>query len=66
MAQDFRAAFGLGEDDKHISAIDEGGVALAAVQEGVPAASVIFYSKDTGNPLFQSVSLFLNEALPQS
>ncbi len=33
MAQDFRAAFGLGEDDKHISTIDEGGVALAAVQE---------------------------------
>jgi hypothetical protein len=38
MAQDFRAAFDLGEDDKHISTIDEGGVALAAVQEGVPAA----------------------------
>ena len=33
MAQDFRAAFGLGLDDKHISTIDEGGVALAAVQE---------------------------------
>jgi len=33
MAQDFRAAFGLGEDDKHISTVDEGGVALAAVQE---------------------------------
>jgi trimeric autotransporter adhesin len=33
MAQDFRAAFGLGEDDKHISTIDEGGLALAAIQE---------------------------------
>ena len=33
MAQDFRAAFGLdGADDKHISVVDEGGVALAAVQ----------------------------------
>ena len=32
MAQDFRAAFGLGEDDKHISNIDSEGVALAAVQ----------------------------------
>ena len=32
MAQDFRAAFGLGEDDKHISTVDEGGVALAAIQ----------------------------------
>jgi hypothetical protein len=32
MAQDFRSAFGLGEDDKHINTIDEGGVALAAIQ----------------------------------
>jgi trimeric autotransporter adhesin len=33
MAQDFHAAFGLnGADDKHISVVDEGGVALAAVQ----------------------------------
>jgi hypothetical protein len=40
MAQDFRAAFGLGEDDKHISTMDEGGVALAAVQGTVPAGSV--------------------------
>lgn len=32
MAQDFRAAFGLGMDDKHIAATDVGGVALAAIQ----------------------------------
>jgi hypothetical protein len=32
MAQDFYAAFGLGHDDKHISTVDEGGVALAAIQ----------------------------------
>lgn len=33
MAQDFHAAFGLnGADDKHISSIDEDGVALAAIQ----------------------------------
>jgi hypothetical protein len=33
MAQDFRAAFGLdGADDRHISVIDEGGVALTAIQ----------------------------------
>ena len=32
MAQDFHAAFGLdGADEKHISIIDEGGVALAAI-----------------------------------
>ena len=32
MAQDFYAAFGVGEDDKHISTIDTDGVALAAIQ----------------------------------
>jgi hypothetical protein len=33
VAQDFQAAFGLdGADDKHISVVDEGGVALAAIQ----------------------------------
>ena len=31
-AQDFQAAFGLGEDDKHISTVDAEGVALASVQ----------------------------------
>jgi trimeric autotransporter adhesin len=32
MAQDFYAAFGLGEDDKHIATVDADGVALAAIQ----------------------------------
>jgi hypothetical protein len=32
MAQDFWAAFGLGEDDRHVSSSDLSGVALAAVQ----------------------------------
>jgi len=32
MAQDFHNAFTLGQDDKHISVVDEGGVALAAIQ----------------------------------
>ena len=32
MAQEFRAAFGLGVDDKHISTVDADGVALAAAQ----------------------------------
>ncbi|MFO1313635.1 MAG: tail fiber domain-containing protein [Burkholderiales bacterium] len=31
-AQDFWAAFQLGDDDRHIGTIDEGGVALAAIQ----------------------------------
>lgn len=32
MAQDFYAAFHVGEDDRHITTVDEGGVALAAIQ----------------------------------
>ncbi|MCC7377554.1 MAG: hypothetical protein IT581_23035 [Verrucomicrobiales bacterium] len=32
MAQDFRAAFGLGPDDRHIATVDADGVALAAIQ----------------------------------
>jgi trimeric autotransporter adhesin len=32
VAQDFRAAFGLGTDDKGISTVDADGVALAAIQ----------------------------------
>ena len=32
MAQDFFAAFGVGEDDRHITAIDADGVALSAIQ----------------------------------
>jgi len=32
MAQDFYSAFSIGTDDKHIAPMDEGGVALAAIQ----------------------------------
>jgi hypothetical protein len=32
MAQDFHTAFAVGEDDRHITEVDEGGVALAAIQ----------------------------------
>lgn len=32
-AQDFYAAFGLGDDNRHIAALDSNGVALAAIQE---------------------------------
>ena len=32
MAQDFYAGFNVGEDERHITTIDEGGVALAAIQ----------------------------------
>ncbi len=32
MAQDFHAAFGLGQDNRHIATLDTSGVALAAIQ----------------------------------
>jgi trimeric autotransporter adhesin len=32
MAQDFRAAFGVGEDDRYVASVDADGVALAAIQ----------------------------------
>ena len=32
MSQDFHAAFGVGEDDRHITQVDEGGVALVGIQ----------------------------------
>ncbi|MBV8490434.1 MAG: tail fiber domain-containing protein [Candidatus Eremiobacteraeota bacterium] len=32
MAQDFYAAFGVGEDNRHVTSIDEDGVALAAIK----------------------------------
>ena len=32
MAQDFRAAFGLGDSDRHIAAVDANGVTMAAIQ----------------------------------
>ena len=32
VAQDFKAAFGVGADDKHISTVDADGVALASIQ----------------------------------
>ena len=32
MAQDFHAAFGLGEDERYISSVDADGVTLAAIQ----------------------------------
>lgn len=32
MAQDFAAAFAVGEDDKHICPVDAQGVAFAAIQ----------------------------------
>jgi hypothetical protein len=32
MAQDFSAAFGVGEDDTHITTVDADGVALAGIQ----------------------------------
>jgi hypothetical protein len=33
VAQDFYAAFGLGQDERHIASLDSSGVALVAIQE---------------------------------
>jgi hypothetical protein len=33
MAQDFKALFNLGDDDKAITTVDASGVALAAIQQ---------------------------------
>jgi trimeric autotransporter adhesin len=38
MAQDFRAAFGLGEDDRHIHTLDPDGISLKAIQALVARA----------------------------
>ena len=32
MAQDFYAAFGVGEDDRHLNSIDEDGIAFSAIK----------------------------------
>jgi uncharacterized coiled-coil protein SlyX len=32
VAQDFHAAFAVGQDDRHLTALDANGVALAAIQ----------------------------------
>jgi hypothetical protein len=44
-AQDFYAAFGLGEDERHISTLDADGVALAAIQ-GLYARSQELHSQN--------------------
>lgn len=49
MAQDFHAAFGLGDDPKGISSIDTGGVALAAIKglnEVVQSNREVIQAKD--------------------
>ena len=52
MAQDFYAAFGVGPDDKHIATVDEGGVALAAIQglnQKVVELKTELHHRDTEN-----------------
>ena len=41
MAQDFFAAFGLGDSDKHITTVDADGVALAAIRGLVTSGTVL-------------------------
>ncbi len=55
MAQDFHAAFGLdGADDKHISVVDEDGVALAAIQGLNEKLEVKSEKLETGNAKLQA------------
>jgi hypothetical protein len=46
VAQDFHAAFGLGDSDKAIGAVDESGVTLAAIQGVNEKLETEFKSKD--------------------
>ena len=55
MAQDFSTAFGLGEDDRHISTVDAQGVALAAIQ--ALYQTVTDLKKDLGDKDRQIVEL---------
>jgi hypothetical protein len=55
MAQDFYAAFRVGEDDRHITSIDEDGVALAAIK--ALRANVV--SLQTHNITLEAVDLRL-------
>jgi regulator of replication initiation timing len=54
MAQDFYAAFKVGEDDRHITSIDEDGVALAAIKalavqnQGLHAENRELYQENHG------------------
>jgi hypothetical protein len=60
MAQDFYSVFGIGTDERHIAPIDEGGVALAAIQglnEKVEAQTAQLQQKDKAiRELGQSVA----------
>ena len=58
MAQDFYSAFGVGEDNRHITSIDEDGVALAAIK-GLDAK---LDSVHRQNGQLRSENLHLNRA----
>jgi hypothetical protein len=47
MAQDFSAAFGLGEDERHIATIDMAGVSLASIQALNSKVTAALVAKDT-------------------
>jgi len=69
MAQDFHAAFQVGEDDKHIGTVDADGVALAAIQglyelvrEQGEALSAL---RESNNQLEASLAVFEEKASSQ-
>jgi hypothetical protein len=59
MAQDFYAAFNVGEDNRYISTVDEEGVALAAIQE----LYRMVQQKNTGMAAPQSEDLLLQKQI---
>ena len=72
IAQDFKEAFDLGNDDRSISTIDEGGVALAAIQglnqkleEKLSAQSEESKRKDAEIQLLKTVNASLEKRLEQ-
>jgi hypothetical protein len=69
MAQDFKAAFKLGDDERYVGLLDEGGVALAAIQElnkRIEALSTDLKSRETQNAELKSEIFELRQLLEKS
>jgi hypothetical protein len=60
MAQDFYAAFGLGESETTISTIDEGGIALAGVQELAKRFDVFAIASTTATSSHSALAIDVN------
>jgi len=61
MAQDFYGSYGVGKDDKHLSALDVNGVALASIQE----LNRVMEEKDAQIAVLEADVTSLNQRLKQ-